>query len=436
MKNYFGFKAGQCYCLNFEKGTGKGFLTMKQKMFFRIIGAALMIAGVTLGIGILGLPVQTGLAGIVPSMILMLVVWLFMLATGWIIARHVTHSDNPHEDFGTLFSRSLGLPGKILTYIGYLLLLYGILVAHLAAGGQILKSLGLMDVPLQLWVLLFFAVSTAMGILGGKQIEKASSALLLMLLVVFFALTYFAIRNIVPSRLTHVDWRFSISAVPIIVCALAYHIIIPTVCRVLDNDFRAVKKALVIGTIIPLFINGLWIFAVLGALPLTGDKTSIMAAFKANEPAVIPLALAYPGSTIRGISLVFSLVVLVLSYVLQATAMISFFNDILSKQLPENRKIFSRLMTFIPALTIVLIWPNLFLTALNLTGGVSIVLLCGILPALIGIQWARKQSRRHYILMVALLIFFCAFLALELAQECGFLKIDPEVEYGPVKIPE
>ncbi len=391
----------------------------------------MMIAGVTIGIGILGLPVQTGLAGIIPSILIMIIVWLFMLSTGWIIARHVTQSDNPREDLGSLFSKTLGLPGKVLTMIGYFLLLYGILVAHLAAGGQILASLNIFSFPLSVWALVFFIIATFIALVGAKQIDRASTILLLLLILVFFVLIYFTMSHVVPERYNHQDWSFSISAVPIIICALTYHIIIPSVCRVLDNDFKAVKKALLIGTVLPILINILWIVAVLGALPLLGEKCSIASAFDKNQPAVIPLAQAYPGTPIRAISLVFSMVALLLSYVLQAASMVSFFSDLLAKKFPARVKLYSNLLTFLPSLAIVLAFPNLFLSALNITGGISIILLCGILPAMVGVKWARKKSKLTRMFMIFLLTVFTLFFCIEVAQETGFLKLRPDMEYEP-----
>jgi tyrosine-specific transport protein len=124
----------------------------------KIITASLMVSGVSIGIGILGLPVDTGLAGFFPSLIIMLISWLFMLATGWIIARQISETQNDKEDLGGLFKRTLGKSGTILSNIGYLFLLYCILIAHIVGGSQILNSLGFLSLPIWVFVLLFFII--------------------------------------------------------------------------------------------------------------------------------------------------------------------------------------------------------------------------------------------------------------------------------------
>lgn len=400
----------------------------------KTLGAALMVSGITIGIGILGLPVQTGLSGLFPALVILVVTWALMLVTGLIIAKEITRSSNPHEDLGGLFSRTLGLPGEILTWIGYLVLLYGIMVAHIAGGAQILSSLGWASLPMPVWVVIFFAAAAAFALIGSTQIEKASSLLLIVLLGVFILLIALTLSRIQPQRYLYTDWTFSISAVPIILCSVAYQIIVPTVCRVLDNDFCQIRKALVMGTLIPVFFNAAWILAVLGVLPLEGP-VSILSAFLANEPAVIPLSEAFPGTPIQPITIIFSMVALILSFVLQSASMTSFFHDFLAPRVPARATLYGKLLTFVPSLVIALLFPGLFLSMLDITGGISIVILCAILPVLAVLRTRRGNhlwTRRGLWL---LLVVFLVFLGLELAQEFGMLQILPEVEFHPTQVP-
>ena len=106
----------------------------------KMFRAALMITGTTIGVGILGLPVQTGIAGVLPSLVAILAMWAVMLATGWIIAHGIIACGEP-IDISTLVYRKLGTPGRVMTVVGYLVLIYGSITAHLAAGGQILSTL-------------------------------------------------------------------------------------------------------------------------------------------------------------------------------------------------------------------------------------------------------------------------------------------------------
>ena len=47
------------------------------------IGAVLLIAGTTIGAGMLALPVMTSFVGFLPSIVIFVVCWMFMLATAY-----------------------------------------------------------------------------------------------------------------------------------------------------------------------------------------------------------------------------------------------------------------------------------------------------------------------------------------------------------------
>lgn len=396
---------------------------------FAIFSAALMITGTTIGIGILGLPIKTGIAGLLPSLIASVFVWGIMLGTGIIIAREIIHSGNRTADWSTIVQQKLGRAGKVLTVVGYLILIYGLLVAHLAAGGDVLSIMTGGKLSQGMGVLVFFLLSTAIALAGVDLVSKINSFLMAGLLIFFGVLIYEALKIMNPQYLTYVDWGYLPAAFPIIVCAMAYQLIIPSVCRRLNNEPKAVTKALFIGTLIPLFVNSLWIIVVIGALPLGGPgSNTILAAFKEGLPATIPLAAAMNSTTIKGVALIFSLIVLVASYVLQSTAILGFFQDLFPAGAEKRRWLTAVLLSFIPPLIVVFLYPGLFLKALDLIGGVSVILLFGLIPSLILWKDARGKGQR-IVVATCLLIIFALLMGLEILQEAGFLRISPHVEY-------
>jgi len=85
------------------------------------------------------------------------------------------------------------------------------------------------------------------------------------------------------------------------------------------------------------------------------------------------------------------------------------------------------IFSFGPPLIISLVYPDIFLEALDVVGGFGIVILFGILPAIIGIMKARRLASRLFCILILLL--FIGFLGLEIMQEFGFLKIHPHIEH-------
>ena len=81
------------------------------------------------------------------------------------------------------------------------------------------------------------------------------------------------------------------------------------------------------------------------------------------------------------------------------------------------------MLTFVPPLIISIIYPDIFLKALNIVGGVGIVILFGILPSILAIIRAKTTSKRT--LGIAMLILFTVFLLFQLGQQFGLIKFQP-----------
>jgi tyrosine-specific transport protein len=389
-----------------------------------------MITGTTIGIGILGLPVKTGLAGVLPSFVATLAVWGVMLGTGLVLARGIIASNDRTIDISSLVYQKLGLPGRMMTIVGYLVLVYGIITAHLAGGGEVLSILTGGALSANKAILVFFVVSTFIALLGVGLVEKINSFLMGVLLLSFGAIVFEATKTVDVSRFAHRDWTFLTATIPIILCAQTYQLIVPSVCRILDNDAKAVMKALIVGTAIPVMINSLWMVAVVGALPLAGEgDTTILAAFNKGQPATVPLAAALQSQVFSYFVLLFSLVVLVSSYVLQSTAVIGFFEDLLPAGLGGKRRTASAVLGFVPPLAVVFLYPGIFLQALDVIGGGSIILLFVVIPSLMLLKDEAPGRMRTRVVAAGLLLAGLLFMGLEIMQEVGLLKIPPNVEY-------
>jgi len=76
-----------------------------------------------------------------------------------------------------------------------------------------------------------------------------------------------------------------------------------------------------------------------------------------------------------------------------------------------------------------LVYPNLFLKALDMVGGIGILLVFGFLPGLMVIKSKRKPSIWQRFGGYTMLCLFGLLIFLELFQELGWLQIHPNVEY-------
>ena len=61
----------------------------------------------------------------------------------------------------------------------------------------------------------------------------------------------------------------------------------------------------------------------------------------------------------------------------------AFWGDLASKYIGGRERWAKPLITFLPPLVVVLIWPNLFLVALDVAGGLGLGIFIGLAPALV-----------------------------------------------------
>ncbi len=403
---------------------------MKQVPFLRILTASLLVTGTTVGAGILALPIQTGLAGVLPSLVGLIVMWGLMLISGRILALRLTRSGESISEIGTLYESDIGAAGKWLSTFGYFVMFYGVLTAYLAGATSVLVSLVPLPVPRIAWTVGFFLVATGLTVFGENIVRRGNAAIMTFLTVAFALLLIETGSNVEVARFHHSDWPFLLSAMPIIACAFAYHCIIPAVCRSLDWDFRLVWKAICFGTTIALVMNITWILTAVGAIPVTGEgQGNLMAAFEANLPATVPLSLILDSTVVTTLGLVFAFSAILTSYLGVGTGLLGFVQDFASSAFGVSSRRVAAGLTFGPPLVIALVYPNIFLKMLNIVGGVGILLVFGILPCLVYIKSQRDRPVRGRWGGYLLLGVFGLLMVLELAQEAGWLQIKPNVEH-------
>jgi len=132
---------------------------------------------------------------------------------------------------------------------------------------------------------------------------------------------------------------------------------------------------------------------------------------------------------------VFSLLALFTSFVGVSLGLINFLKDLLSRWRVAGRKNLLAVLTLLPPLGISLIYPDFFLKALNLVGGVCLVILFGLLPALMVCKSVRDSPRFLRAGGWTLAALFSLLLFLEISQEMGWLLIDPQVDHWVIRFP-
>ena len=400
--------------------------TQSQKDRSALVAATALIAGNLVGAGILGLPINTGLAGMVPALGALLAGGLLMGLTALILGDEVLRKRSERFDYPSLYEALLGKKGKWVATVANLVILYGLLTAYFTGGAKIVA--GLFALESSTAVLLLFALPLV--VLASVELSFLArlNTLFIVLLVTFFAgLLLMGLGHVEMDRFAHADWTYLIATLPIVITAFHFHNVIPTVGASLDWDRSLYRKALFAGMALAFIMNVLWVFVGIGVIPLTGAN-SILAAWETNMPATVPMAAQIGGSLFSLCASFFALVAIATSFLANGLGLQSFIGDLLSHSFGLESRPLTLGATFLPPLLISVVYPDIFLRALDVVGGVGIVVLFALLPLLIVLRDRKRGGLLRLFCLVAFL-FSLLILSAEMLQETGLLELAPHVEY-------
>lgn len=351
----------------------------------KLLGAILLIAGTSIGAGMLALPVTTASYGFIPATILFFITWLATLFAA-LMMLEVSLWLPAGTNIISMAEETLGKWGKFFSWLSYLLLLYALLSAYITAinAFTISQVADTLHVELKNWQGAT-VITLIMGLLifsGTKVIDYFNRVLILGLVVSYFGFVFSALPEIKISHLKYANYHEMWFALPIIVTSFGYQIIIPTLRRYLSGDIPSLIRAVVIGSTVPLLAYIIWELFVMGVVPTHG-KYSLSWILGTGQP-VVGLTDSLQHLIHKGyISTLASMIgfyVVATSFVGVSLSCYDFFRDALHTRKTPGGKFLAVLPTFIPPLIFALTYPKGFMMALGY-GGALVAILLLILPA-------------------------------------------------------
>ncbi|QGY40659.1 tryptophan/tyrosine permease [Pseudodesulfovibrio cashew] len=393
----------------------------------KIFTTALIVTGNMVGAGILALPINLGPAGLLPAVGGALAVWALMTTTGLVIARQPFLAQNRDADLPTFFEAVLGPAGKWISVAANLVILYGLLTAYLAGVASV--AVNSLDVALPEWavLLIYFCPATLLASFGEMVLRRGNALLMTLMWLLFGTLLLLVIPHFKGGDPMAMDMTFFTSGLPILVVAFNFHNVVPTLCRSLGHDRRAITKAIWLGSGLGMAMTVAWTVAVMATLPMeAANGVDILTAFKLNQPATVPLDKLINSTVFVDASIAFAVVAMSTSYIATGVALMSFLKDVTKDTVrsPAVRWV----MAFLPPLAVGAVYPDIFLKALNVVGGLGVGTLFGILPGLLLVRQGAPGSRMR-LAGWCVIAFFTLVLIVEVGQEAGMLRISPDVEY-------
>lgn len=399
-------------------------------MNHRFLGGILLVAGTTIGAGMLALPVATGLAGFIPSITLFILYWGYMTFTAFLILE-VNLWMGAHTNLVTMARKTLGRGGALCSWLVYLFLLYTLTTAYIAGSGPIFLDffyqLTGWSLPLYLGPLPLLAIFGFFVYQGTRSVDYMNRLLMLGLMVAYCAMVAFLAPHVQVSLLERSSWNSIWVAISIISTSFGFHIIIPTLTDYLERDTKQLRRVILIGSLIPLIVYILWEWLTLGIIPLEG-RDGLVAGYQAGLDGATLLSLFLGHSKLSLLASIFSLFAIVTSFLGVSLSLSDFLADGLKIQKNRRGRLILYGLTFLPPLIFTLIDPQAFLHALEYAGAFGVVTLLGLLPVLMVWSGRYKQQRESTFkvpggkiaLLIALIISLLV-IGLEVANKGGLL---------------
>ena len=355
-------------------------------MSSKLIGVILLITGTSIGAGMLGLPIACAKLGFIGSVILLLICWLVMLICAYFILE-VNQWLPRNNNIISMATATLGPIGNGIAWVTYLALLYSLLCAYIAGGSDLfhnLISLAGLNIQTSMAAFLFTFIFASIVFFGIGLVDKCNRVLMGLKFITLFGAIFCLLPHIRMDYLYNGNLKYlgAVSALTVTIASFGWATLIPSLMTYFKEDIDKLKKAIFIGSLIPLICYIFWDAAIMGVLPYTGNNSlkTIIEAQNSTSAMVNILSSSLTNPSISFFIKFFTSICVLTSFLGVALCLTDFLIDGFQLKKSNKNKVLIHVITFIPALAIAIYFPNVFLIALEYAGIFSTILLI-LLPA-------------------------------------------------------
>jgi len=359
----------------------------------RTLGSILIVAGTTIGAGMLAMPLASAGVGFGVTLALLITLWALMCYTALLLLEVYQHVP-ADMGLGSLAARYLGRYGQWATGFCMLFLLYALTAAYISGAGELLAS------SLNQWldwtlppaagVLIFTAIGGTVVCIGTSLVDLFNRFLFsakIIFLAIMLALLLPHIHQINLLTLP-LQQGLALSAIPVIFTSFGFHGSIPSIVSYLGGDIRKLRRVFIIGSFIPLVAYIFWQLATLGSID-SPTFTALLAQNAGLNGLLEAIREVVASSHVELAVHLFADLALATSFLGVALGLFDYLADLFQRQNSAGGRLQSGLITFLPPLAFALFYPRGFVMALGYAG-VALAVLALMLPSLL-VMKSRQQ---------------------------------------------
>jgi tyrosine-specific transport protein len=396
----------------------------------RTVGSILIVAGTTIGAGMLAMPLASAGVGFGVTLALLLSLWALMCYTALLLLEVYQHVP-ADTGLGSLALRYLGRYGQWITGFSMLFLMYALTAAYVSGAGELLASslsqwLNL-DLPPAAGVLLFTAVGGGVICVGTTLVDLFnrflfSAKIVFLILMLVLLLPHIHQMNLLTLPLQQ---GLALSAIPVIFTSFGFHGSVPSIVSYMSGDVRKLRRIFVIGSFIPLVAYIFWQIATLGSIE--SPVFSTLLASHAGLNGLLEAIRAVVASPHVELAVhLFADLALATSFLGVALGLFDYLADLFQRKNSVTGRLQTGAITFLPPLAFALFYPRGFVMALGYAG-VALAVLALIIPSLLTLKSRQQHPQAAYRVVggtLALwLVFGCgiAVILVQIAIAAGML---------------
>lgn len=237
-----------------------------------LFAASALLVGGAIGAGIFGLPYVFSKSGFGIGLLYLLTLGLLTMLVNLAYGEVVLSTKGTHQ-FPKYVEKYLGGRWKLLAMIALFVGLYGSLAAYVVEIGNLLHELFYPYLGgSSLIYSLVFAGFVSMALLIGLRAVAATEKIMVWVMFILTGLLIvIGLPSVETNHLTTIDPTYAFLPFGVVLFALGAASAIPDMKNILVNNKKALFKAILIGSIIPIIVYAIFSFVVIG---VTGPNTT------------------------------------------------------------------------------------------------------------------------------------------------------------------
>ncbi|MBI6547403.1 tyrosine transporter TyrP [Xenorhabdus lircayensis] len=394
----------------------------------RTVGSIFIVAGTTIGAGMLAMPLAAAGVGFGTTFAMLVALWALMSYTALLLVE-VYQYNKFDTGLGTIAKHYLGFSGQVLAGFSMLFLMYALTTAYISGAGELLATSlsSWLDKPISIsaGIITFTIIAGGVVCIGTQSVDLInrllfSAKIVFLVIVLGVMMPHVDKINLISMP---IEQGLVLSAIPVIFTSFGFHGSVPSLVAYMGGDTNKLRKIFVIGSAIPLIAYILWQVVTLGAIS-SNTFIDILAQQSGLQGLLQAVREVVASPKVELAVHLFADLALATSFLGVSLGLFDYLADLLKRRNNAKGRLQTGLMTFVPPLLCALYYPN-FVMALTFAA-VALSILALILPCLL-VWRSREENKGGYRVKggkpVLVFIFLCgiAVIAIQVGIVTGIL---------------